>query len=277
MKTTRISTYCSEQQGGKLRLLSAERITEDSIKNNGLYNGPQQSVLVVQSKVESKLIYYCKAVHWFVAEKLLLLTVICSVKATAWLHLSLDSEQPVTSSMVFPSCIVWDILSTACWRPSVHNSGISIIPYMLHFPQYTKGGFSALYPPPQSFPSTLISWAPTVEVTEKTRASETWRHHSMILAQFKRLNSWRRPSSYQPQLANCSALFETLYFHLSIISMVMWSCCELHCLLRWYVWICHDGCTSPHTLYISCVIIYINDHTKHPFITLNTVCFYNPL
>lgn len=80
-------------------------------------------------------------------KKLLLLTVICSVKATAWLHLSLDSEQPVTSSMVFPSCIVWDILSTACWRPSVHNSGISIIPYMLHFPQYTKGGFSALYPP----------------------------------------------------------------------------------------------------------------------------------
>lgn len=141
---------------------------------------------------------------------------------------------------------------------------------------YKRGVFCSVSPP-QSFPSTLISWAPTVEVTEKTRASETWRHHSMILAQFKRLNSWRRPSSYQPQLPNCSALFETLYFHLSIISMVMWSCCELHCLLRWYVWICHDGCTSPHTLYISCVIIYINDHTKHPFITLNTVCFYKPL
>lgn len=92
------------------------------------------------------VIYCCKNVHRFVAEKLLLLTVICSVKATAWLHLSLDSEHAVTSSMVFPSCIVWLILSTECWRPSVHNRGISIVTYTLHFPQYERG-FSALYPP----------------------------------------------------------------------------------------------------------------------------------
>lgn len=53
MKTAEVSTYCSEKQGGKLKLLSAE----DTIKNNGT----QQSVLVVQSKEESKfLLNHCQ-------------------------------------------------------------------------------------------------------------------------------------------------------------------------------------------------------------------------
>lgn len=167
------------------------------------------------------MVIYCgKDVHRFVGEKLLLSTVICSVKATAWLYLSLDSEHPVTSSIVFPSCIVWLILSTAFWRPSVHNRGISILPYTLYFPQY-KRGFFAQYNPPthtdthtQFFPSTtriLISWTPTVEVSQKARTSVPWQHHSMILAQLKRLNRWGRPSSFQSQLPNCSALFETPY------------------------------------------------------------------
>lgn len=85
MKTTGGSTYCSEQQEGKLKLRCAERITEDTIKNNGLYNGGSAVCTgsTKQGRVRNAVIYCGKDVHRFVGEKLLLSTVICSVKATA--------------------------------------------------------------------------------------------------------------------------------------------------------------------------------------------------
>lgn len=82
----------------------------------------------------SMVIYCCKEVHRFVAEKLLLYTAICCIKYTPWLHLSLDSEHPVTGHMVFPSCMVLSFSALKVWGPFVHNSDISMFPtpYTFH-------------------------------------------------------------------------------------------------------------------------------------------------
>lgn len=99
----------------------------------------------------------CKEVHRFSEEKLLLLTVICFMKATAWLHLSPEYGHPVTSSMVFPSCIVVSF-------PALHVGGhLSITEIFLSFfTLYTtiRVFFFALYtttpiPPPSPPPSIL--------------------------------------------------------------------------------------------------------------------------